>query len=97
MRVIAKPVLIDFWTRYPRAKQPLKAWYAEVIHADWNTPQDIKNAYASASFIAGNRAVFNIHGNDFRLVAGMDYRRQVLFIKFIGTHAEYDRIDVEKI
>lgn len=97
MKVIAKPILVAFWTRHPRAEQPLKSWYQEALHASWKAPQNIKDSYASASFIAGNRVVFNIHGNDYRLVVGADYKRQALFIKFIGTHAEYGKIYVETV
>ena len=97
MRVIAKPALIDFWTRHPQAEQLLKVWYDEALHAQWKTTQDIKRYHASASFVTGNRVVFNIGGNKYRLIVGVDYQRQALYIKFVGTHAEYDKIDAETI
>lgn len=85
--------LRDFWQRHPDAEQPLKAWHDEAKHARWTTPQDIRNRYASASFVGRNRVVFNIKGNDYRLVVAVAYGFQAVYIKFIGTHAEYDRID----
>ena len=97
MRVIARKHLITYWKKHPDAEQALKAWYDEVIHAQWKTPQDIKKQYASASFIANNRVIFNIKGNDHRLIVAVAYRFGALYIKFIGTHADYDRIDVTTI
>lgn len=97
MRVVAKPVLEAFWTLHPQAEQPLKAWYDEAKQARWQTPHDIRSQYASASFVGNNRVVFNIKGNDYRLVAAVAYRYQAVYIKFIGTHAEYDRIDVATV
>ena len=97
MKVIAVGTLNDFWTRHPTAEQPLKAWYDEARHAAWSSPQDIRNRYASASFVGKNRVVFNIKGNDFRLIVAVAYRFQAVYIKFIGTHAEYDRIDAATV
>jgi mRNA interferase HigB len=100
MKVIAISTLRRFWARYPDAEQPLKAWYDEARHAAWNTPQDIKNHYASASFVGHNRVVFNIKGNDYRLIVAVAYRFQAIYIKFVGTHAAYNRVDattVEKL
>lgn len=93
MRIIAVGRLRDFWQRHSDAEQPLKAWHDEAKHATWTTPQDIRNRYASASFVGRNRVVFNIKGNDYRLVVAVAYGFQAVYIKFIGTHAEYDRID----
>lgn len=97
MKVIAVSTLREFWRRHPTSEQPLKAWYAEARHARWNTPQDIRNRYASASFVGSNRVVFNIKGNDYRLVVAVTYRFQAIYIKFIGTHAEDDRIDAATV
>lgn len=83
--------------RHPDAEQPLKAWYDEARHADWIAPQDIRNRYASASFVGKNRVVFNIKGNDYRLIAAVAYRFQAVYIKFVGTHAEYDRVDAATV
>ncbi|MBA8680220.1 type II toxin-antitoxin system HigB family toxin [Stenotrophomonas tumulicola] len=77
----------------PASEQPLKAWYDEAKHAAWLTPQDIRGHYASARFVGRNRMVFNIKGNDYRLIVALAYRFQSVYIKFVGTHAEYDKID----
>lgn len=97
MRVIAVSTLKEFWKHHPETEQPLKAWYDEAKHATWMTPQDIKLRYATASFVGSNRVVFNIKGNDYRLIVAVAYRYQAVYIKFIGTHAEYDRIDAATV
>ena len=97
MKVIAVGTLRDFWTRHPDAEQPLKAWYDEAKHAVWRTPQDVRQRYASASFVGHNRVVFNIKGNDYRLIVAVAYRFQAIYIKFIGTHTEYDRVDAATV
>jgi len=97
MKVIAVAALRDFWHRHPLAEQPLKAWYDEARHATWSCPREIRERYASASFVGHNRVVFNIKGNDYRLVVAVAYRFQAAYIKFVGTHAEYDRIDAATV
>ena len=97
MKVIAKRVLLAFCERHPMARQSLRAWHEEAAKAVWMTPQDIKARYASASFVGQNRVVFNIKGNDYRLIVAVAYRIGVVYIKFIGTHGEYDRIDAETV
>lgn len=97
MRIVAMGTLRDFWQRHPEAEQPLKAWYDEARTAAWTTPRDIKQRYASASFVGRNRVVFNIKGNDYRLIVAVAYRFQAIYIKFVGTHAEYDRIDAATV
>lgn len=97
MRVIAVGTLKAFWENHPQAEQPLKAWYDEARTAKWRTSQDIKDSYASASFIRNNRVVFNIKGNDYRLVVAVAYKVQVVYIKFVGTHAEYDGVDANSV
>ena len=97
MRVISLPILKNYWTANPRAEQPLKAWLDEAKKAEWRTPQDIKSSYGTASFVGNNRVVFNIKGNDYRLVTAVAYDFQALYIKFIGTHVEYDNIDVATV
>ena len=97
MKVIAVSTLREFWARHADTEQPLKAWYDEARHAVWNTPQDIRQRYASASFVGRNRVVFNIKGNDYRLIVAVAYRFQAVYIKFIGTHTEYDRIDAATV
>jgi mRNA interferase HigB len=93
VRIIARKHLINFWRIHPYAEQPLKAWYDEVSHLTWKKPQDIKNQYRSASFVAHNRVVFNIKGNAYRLVVAVAYSFGAVYVKFIGSHAAYDRID----
>lgn len=98
MRVIAKSTLRNFWELRPQyvdSKAPLEAWHAELIKADWQTPQDIKAQFRSASILKNSRVVFNIAGNKYRLIVSIDYARQACFVKFLGTLKEYDLIDAE--
>ncbi|MBU3621169.1 type II toxin-antitoxin system HigB family toxin [Polynucleobacter sp. CS-Odin-A6] len=97
MRIISKKYLVQFWELHRESEQPLKAWYDEAVKANWRCPQDIKEQYRSASFIANNRVVFNVKGNDYRLIVAIAYRFGALYIKFIGSHAEYDRINAKTI
>ena len=97
MRIIAKRTLREFWERHRDAEEPLLAWYREVEHEDWDTPAKVKEKYRSASIVANNRVVFNIKGNSYRLVVKSQLRGSIVFIRFVGTHAEYDRIDVEEV
>ncbi|MDP1901543.1 MAG: type II toxin-antitoxin system HigB family toxin [Rubrivivax sp.] len=97
MRVITRPKLIRFWQQYPGARQGLHTWLEDASRAQWTSPQDIKCRYAHASFLAGNRVVFNIKGNEYRLVVAVAYRYQALYIKFVGTHAQYDAIDATTV
>lgn len=97
MRIIALSKLRDFWRTHADAESTLRSWYAEVSRADWKTPADIKAAYASASFVANDRVVFNIKGNTYRLVIAVHYNHGMMFVRFVGTHAQYDRIDVTTI
>jgi mRNA interferase HigB len=97
MRVIAISTLRTFWEKHPDAKRPLQAWYAEASRSDWSSPLDIKAAHRNASFIADRRVVFNIKGNDYRLVVAVHYDKRRMFIRFVGTHRDYDRIDAASI
>lgn len=97
MRVIAKKTLRDFWGKYPDCEQQLKAWYQEAEDAIWKGPNDIKRDYPSASIIADNRIVFNIKGNHYRLIVKINYSYGMVWIRFIGTHRQYDQIDATKI
>lgn len=97
MRIIARKTLRLFWERHPDAEQALKAWFHDTQLAAWNSPDDILQAYASASFIANNRVVFNIRGNNYRLIVLINYPYQIVYVRFIGTHAEYDRVDASSI
>lgn len=97
MPVIAVSTLRDFWAKHPKAETPLRAWYADASRAVWETPGDIKAAHRNASFVGSNRVVFNIKGNDFRLVVAVHYNRRMMFVRFVETHAEYDAINAERI
>lgn len=99
MRIIARPKLIAFYTdpKYKDSESQLKAWWYEAKHADWKTPADVKRQYGNASIVADNRVVFNICGNKYRLVVKFHYDTGTGFIRFIGTHEQYDQINVETI
>ncbi len=97
MRVIGREKLTEYWTKEPRTAQALRAWFAEVEHAKWKTPIDVKAKYGNASILKGNRVVFNICGNNYRLIVQVNYGIGLIFVRFIGTHAEYDGIDAETI
>jgi mRNA interferase HigB len=99
MRVIALWRLREFWQQPGRehAEQPLRAWYREAKKAKWPGPAVIKAQYRNASFLKDNRVVFNIAGNKYRLIVRLLYRSQIAYIRFVGTHAEYDDVDAAKI
>lgn len=99
MRVIAKRTLREFWQigAHGDSRGPLEAWHAETQRAIWLTPQEVKEQFRNASILKNSRVVFNIAGNKYRLIVSIDYERQVAFIKFIGTHKQYDQIDAERI
>ncbi len=86
-----------FWERYPDAEQPLKAWYEEATSASWSQPADIKAQYRSASMLKNRRVVFNIKGNDYRLIVAIACKLQIIYVKFAGTHREYDAVDAETV
>lgn len=87
----------EFWEIYPDSEQQLLSWYRETLKAEWNSPNEIKQAYASASILKNIRVIFNICGNKYRLVVEINFNRKWLFIRFVGTHKEYDKIDVNVI
>ena len=97
MRVIAVSALRDFWELHPRSEQPLKTWFEEARFATWQSPLDIKRLYRSASVLKSGRVVFNIAGNNYRLVVAVLYDKQTVLIKFVGTHDEYNRIDAQTV
>jgi mRNA interferase HigB len=97
MRVISVKTLKSFWEEHADAENSLRAWYTEAKKAGWKSPQDIKTAYPTASILRNNRVVFNIKGNSYRLVVAVKYEFQILYVRFIGSHAAYDRIDAEEI
>ncbi len=97
MRILARKALVAFWSLHPDAKTNLEAWYHEAKGASWASSADIKALYRSASIIGKSRVVFNICGNKYRLVVQINYSLHVIYIRFIGTHKEYDRIDVGSV
>ena len=97
MRVIAVSTLTEFWSRHPAAKAPLQAWLDVARNAQWKTPVDVKVQFGNASIVGNRRVVFNIKGNDYRLVVAAAYCYGALYIKFVGTHEEYDKIDVKTV
>lgn len=97
MRVIAVKTLKLYAKKKKEAEQSLFAWYEEACKADWKTPNELKTLFRNASVITDKRVVFNIHGNKYRLIADIEYRLQIIFIVWIGTHKEYDNVDAKKI
>lgn len=97
MRVIAKKILRTFWTKHPDCEQQLKSWYREAEKGTWKNTNEIKKEYPTASVLVDNRVVFNIKGNNYRLIVRINFQYQMMWIRFIGTHKEYDRIDAKKI
>jgi mRNA interferase HigB len=97
MHVISVRTLRRYWERHASAKEPLKAWYDDTRQRSWSSPAELQKDYPNASILPGNRVVFNIKGNQFRLVVRINYHSKTVFVRFIGTHAEYDRIDAAQI
>ena len=97
MNVIAVSTLRNFWLSQPDSEQPLKSWHQEVVHANWSGPSDLKAQFRSASILKAGRVVFNISGNRFRLVCQIAYQTKWVFVKFVGTHEQYDQIDAQTI
>lgn len=97
MRVIAKKILREFWKKHTDSEEQLKTWYKEASKAKWTNPRDIKKEYAKASILKGGRVVFNLYRNKYRLIVDINYNRQWVFIRFIGTHEDYDKVDANKI
>jgi len=90
-------MLRDFWEIHPDTEQPLRAWHAKTKRAEWTSTGDVKNDYRNASFVANNRVIFNIKGNKYRLVVVINYEYQIVYIRFVGTHEEYNKIDATSI
>src|SRR5262245_11006104 len=93
MRLIARSVLVAFWTRHPETKPSLERWYRLIKAASWASPDDVQVAVPKAKVLSRERVRFEVAGGNYRLIVSFDFRRQIAFVKFIGTHAEYDRID----
>ena len=98
VQVVAKRTLRTFWERHPRSEAPLRTWHALVSHANWLRPQDAKDMFGGAvDIVADNRLIFDVGGNKYRIVVRVSYEYKRVLIKFVGTHADYDRIDPETV
>ena len=98
MNVVSKATLRAFWHRHPRSRRPLEAWFADVRQASWDSPADVKSDFGNTvDFIADNRIIFDVGGNNYRVIVHVAYRFKRVLVKFVGTHAEYDRIDPETV
>lgn len=97
MRIISRKILREFANQYPQAEPPLDAWYQYVNKAMWRTPADVKQSFRTADILPNNRVVFNISGNHYRLIVKIEYDPQIVYIRFIGTHTQYDRVDATTI
>ena len=97
MRVVAKKILREFWEKYSDSEEQLKTWHKEASKTKWIIPNDIKSEYPKVSILKSGRVVFNICGNKYRLITQINYKRQWVFIRFIGTHNDYDNINADKI
>ncbi|MCW7553914.1 type II toxin-antitoxin system HigB family toxin [Endozoicomonas gorgoniicola] len=100
MRIIALSTLKNFWLKKPEYSdviEPVLAWYRQTLKADWSSPSDVKRDYRNASILKGGRAVFNIAGNKYRLIVWVNYPYRVVYVRFLGTHAQYDKIDAQTI
>jgi len=97
MHIVSRKPLRAFSEKHPQAKGPLDAWFSEVSHAEWTSFVDVRARYGSADVVAGNRVIFNIGGNKYRLVVKIAYKCGKVFVRFVGTHDEYDKIDPTKI
>jgi mRNA interferase HigB len=96
-RIFSKRTLREYWKKYPDSEQYLKTWYNTAMNSDWKTPNDVQRTYGNVSILKNSRIVFNIKGNSYRLVTKFNFEKQWIFIRFIGTHKEYDKIDANTI
>ena len=96
-RIFAKSTLRDFWELHPDSEQYLKTWFDTAMNSGWKSPNEVKQTYVNASILKSGRIVFNIKGNSYRMVTKFNFEKQWIFIRFIGSHKEYDRIDANKI
>lgn len=97
MRIISRRTLREFWERHADAEQPLRAWYSEAKRASWESPAEVRSRCATASFVGSDRVIFKIGGNKYRLIVAIRYELGIVFIRFVGTHAEYDRVDARRV
>lgn len=92
-----KKTLREFWIKHPDCEEQMKSWYQEAENSEWINPNDVKKDYPSASILGDNRIVFNIKGNHYRIIIKINYDYQMIWIRFVGTHSEYDKINANKI
>jgi mRNA interferase HigB len=97
MRIIAKRTLREFWEKYSDAETPLKVWYKNIKEAEWRNSNELKRQFKNASIVGNDRIVFNIKGNTYRLVISIDFEKQIVWIKFIGSHRDYDKINAKTV
>ncbi len=97
MRIISRKTLKNFWEKYPDSEQQLRAWYSKTKRANWQDTDDVKRDYRNASFVANNRVIFNIKGNNYRLITMINYHFGIVYIRFVGSHKDYDKIDAKTI
>jgi mRNA interferase HigB len=97
MQIIAKRTLRVFWEQHPQAEAPLRLWYTRVSAVTWSGPSDIRDQFGSADFVADNRVIFNVAGNNYRVVVRVSYAYRRVLIKFVGTHKQYDQINAETV
>lgn len=97
MRIISRNTLIKYWEKYPEIEQALKSWYDEILQAAWTSPNLLKKQFRNASIISNKRVVFNIKGNKYRLIADIEYRIGIVFIVWLGSHKEYDKVNVKEV
>jgi len=97
MRIIARRTLREFWEKFPEAEIPLRVWFNEMKKSEWKNFNQLKQQFGNASVVGNDRAVFNIKGNNYQLIAAVDYEKQILWIRFIGSHKRYDKIDAKTI
>lgn len=97
MRVIAISTLRGFWTKHPDSEQALKEWYVKTERAQWRSLNDMRNDLNSVDYVKNQRYVFNIKGNNYRLVAAVKFNPKLVYIRFVGTHQDYDKIDASTI
>ncbi|MCL5126430.1 MAG: type II toxin-antitoxin system HigB family toxin [Deltaproteobacteria bacterium] len=97
MRIVSPDILPKFWQKHTDAETPLKVWLADTRKAQWKEPRDVEKQFSNVRIIGANRAVFNVKGNNYRLVVVIQYKKGLVDIRFVGTHAEYDRIDPREV
>ena len=97
MRVISRKMLREYWEQHPESEQPLLAWYREVEQAEWSSPAGVRERFPNASIVGDNRVVFRIRGNNYRIVVRIFYPAKLVYLRFVGTHSEYDRINAEEV